>query len=115
MVYLNSPSDRPLLLKYSIQFAKGNIYIRDTLIKENVIADLHTKDENYGYTFLPAWGNSVVKFKVKARSDAHVILSETTDPYSPQSYYEVRTVSDCEQPVPRTGTNLLTLFIIFPK
>lgn len=52
---------------------------------------MHTKDENYGYTFLPAGGNSVVKFKVKAKSDAHIMLSETTDPYSPQSYYEVRT------------------------
>lgn len=51
---------------------------------------VNTKDANLEYTFYPARNSSYIRFKVKAKNDAHVMMSEYANPTDSQHYYEVR-------------------------
>lgn len=55
---------------------------------------VNTRDADYQYTFFPIPSGSLIRFKVKARNDAHFMLSEYKNPTGSQPYYEVRKPSD---------------------
>lgn len=51
---------------------------------------VNTRSTNFQYTFTAAPIGSLIRFRVKAPSDAHVMLSEYENPSGSQPYYEVR-------------------------
>lgn len=55
-----------------------------------MFSGVSTRDADYQYTFFPVPSGSLIRFKVKARNDAHFMLSEYKNPTGSQLYYEVR-------------------------
>lgn len=51
---------------------------------------MNTKNTKFDYNFYPARNSSYIRFKVKAKNDAYVMMSEYANPTDSQHYYEVR-------------------------
>lgn len=54
-----------------------------------MLPGVNTRSSNFQYTSYSAPRDSIIRFRVKAPSDAHVMLSEYENPSGSQPYYEV--------------------------
>lgn len=67
---------------------------KEYLHNQVMFTGVKTRNADYQYTFFPASCSPLIRFKVKARNDAHYMLSEYENPTGSQPYYEVRKPSD---------------------